>query len=341
MASMAEVHPFPDIDKVKDEASAWIVRLQADDATQDDRAAFDRWREAHPSHARIYEEISATWRQFATAGELVRAVAFAQSIGAAGETRHRKWIWLSAASVAVVAIMATLFYGTWMAPTRAFRTAIGEQASVALLDGSSMQLNSDSAVRVEFSPGARVIRLEQGEAFFKVAHDARRPFWVVHGNSWVRAVGTAFNIYVRASDVQVTVTEGAVKVGVAKSSGMPSDRELETTAISLLAAGQQADIGAAATLTRRLSAAQLTVSGAWRTGSVYFEGEPLSHVVEQMNRYTNDQLVLVDDGLRELAVGGTFHANPEGAEALLATLEQGFGLHVRREGARIYIERRE
>lgn len=340
---MAEVHRFPDIDTVKDQASAWIVRLQADDVSDDDRAAFDRWCEAHPLHARTYEEISVTWRQFVSAGELVRAVTFAQSMSAPAETRRRRRVWLSAASVAGVAILVAILYANWMVPMRAFRTAIGEQATIALLDGSSMQLNSNSEVRVDFSPAARVIRLERGEAFFKVAHDTRRPFWVVSDSSWVRAVGTAFNVHVRAGDVQVTVTEGTVKVGLSKSSGVdiPSDKELERTTVSLLAAGQQADISGATTLMRRLSAVELARSGAWRTGSLYFEGEPLGRVVDEINRYTDDPLVLVDDELREMAVGGTFHANPEGAEALLATLEQAFGLQVRREDGRIYVERRE
>jgi ferric-dicitrate binding protein FerR (iron transport regulator) len=46
-----------------------------------------------------------------------------------------------------------------------------------------------------------VIYLGRGEGFFKVAHDVRRPFWVVTPSSWVRAVGTAFNVYVKADAV--------------------------------------------------------------------------------------------------------------------------------------------
>ena len=226
-----------------------------------------------------------------------------------------------------------------LAPDTTFSTTSGEHATISLPDGSTLELNSNSLARVDYSAPRRVIHLDRGEAFFKVAHDIHRPFWVVAGNSWVRAVGTAFNVYLSPTAVQVTVGEGTVKVGAVNSlvDGIPTGSALAQASISVLTAGQQADLTGAATATRQLSPAELARSMAWRDGTLYFENQPLGEIVDELGRYTPLQLI-VDEKLRRLPMGGTFPANPQGTEALLKMLEQGFGLTVRRESGRVYIE---
>lgn len=341
---MTDVHRLPDADQVQREASEWIARLNADDASADDYARFEAWRSAHPSHARAHVALSATWQELASAGALVRAVSFAQSMNeAAGAPAPRRRWAVAAAAVVAVVTAATWLYMERLAIGTTFATAIGEQATVSLSDGSTLQLNSNSLAHVNYSEGLRVIRLERGEGFFKVAHDPHRPFWVVAGGSWVRAVGTAFNVYLRSSDVEVTVSEGTVNIGRADalSDGTPSEEAIKHTSISVLTAGQQADLRGTATATRRLSPKEVQRSVAWREGTVYFENRPLSEVVDELRRYTTLDLIVTDDKLRRLPVGGTFRASPQGAEALLAMLEQGLSLRVRREADRVYVERKE
>jgi transmembrane sensor len=337
---VAEVHRLPDPDRVEQEASEWIARLNADDVSPSDRERFEAWRDAHVLHARIYDELSCTWRAFVAAGPLVRAVSFGQSMNEAAMMRvpRRRGLFLAAASVAILAI-GVAWYLVRRAP-ESFQTAIGEHATISLPDGSTLELNSNSLARVESSERERVIRLERGEAFFSVAHDPSRPFWVIGGGSWVRAVGTAFNVYLRGDGVRVTVSEGTVKLGAAEPtvSTPPSDAAFARGTMSVLTAGQQADLRGSATAIRSLPAAQISRSVAWRTGTLYFENEALSDVVAELARYTNLKLIVSDERLRQLTVGGTFTANPQGAEALLRTLNDGFGLRIRREPGRVYIE---
>src|SRR5262249_2349747 len=127
---------------------------------------------------------------------------------------------------------------------RVFQTAIGEHAAISLPDGSTLELNSGSVAHVDYSDAARVIHLERGEGFFKVAPDKARPFWVVAGSSWVRALGTAFNVYLRPSGVRVTVSEGRVKVSPANRLGgrVPTEASALQSSASVLAAGQQLDL---------------------------------------------------------------------------------------------------
>lgn len=339
---MSDVHRLPDPERLEVEAAAWIARLNADDVSDKDRARFEAWRTEHPTHARAFEEMSATWDKCVAAGPLVRAVSLAQSLDEAAERPHppRRWRWSLAATAAAVALVAVA--GWWYqraGAQTAFATAIGEHATVALPDGSTLELNSGSRARVDYSSTARVIWLERGEGFFKVAHDTQRPFWVLAGSSWVRAVGTAFNVYLKPSGVEVTVSEGAVKVGAAQGfEGAPSDRSPTLAAAAVVKAGEQADLHGSAVSTRELSAAAVQRSLTWREGVVYFENQPLGEVLDELGRYTNVHLVVTDPALRNLSLGGTFKAGPEGAEALLTMLSQGFGLKVTRDGERVLIE---
>lgn len=338
---MTDVHRMPDSGEVERVASEWIARLNADDASAQDRAECEAWQRVHPMHARTYEALMATWQRCTAARPIVRAVSFAESMSEAALAPRRYYSRRGAIAAALGLMVAggSLAYFSKLAPEASFRTTSGEHSTVSLPDGSTLELNSNSLARVDYSQHRRVIHLDRGEAFFKVVHDTQRPFWVVAGNSWVRAVGTAFNVYLSTTNVQVTVGEGTVKVGPVNSlvDGVPTLTALSQSSTSVVTAGQQAILTGAATATRRLSPRELASSMAWRDGILYFENQPLGDIVDQLGRYTSQQLIL-DAKLRSLPMGGTFPASPQGTEALLKMLEQGFGLTVRRDSDRIHIE---
>ncbi len=335
--TQGEVTPIRGAVAARHEASEWIARLQSDAVTEADRARFQAWYAAHPGNARAYEELMITWARFAKAGRTVRAVSFGQAMRQAAKARRSRW----QPGVAVAAMMMiALCLGWWwrQLPPSSFQTGIGEHASVVLPDGSKLELNSDSAVRVQYDDAARVIRLERGEAFFTVAHAPERPFWVVADRTWVRAVGTAFNVYRREGGVRVTVSEGKVKVGSVARGETPSDEVLGRVPVSLLGAGQQAVLRGNAASVHALAVQEVNREVSWRSGTLYFENLPLREVIEEMSRYTPLKIELAPR-VRALTVGGTFQANPQGAEALLAMLEDGLELQVRREGReRVYVE---
>lgn len=339
---MSNIHRLPDVAGVEQEAGAWIARLHADDVTAEDLARFDAWRAAHPRHGRAFEELSGTIAEVKRAGRLVRAVSFSNAMNAASE-RPRRPGWFRFA-VAATMVAALLIAGAWWVPrlgtSTQFQTAIGEHASVELPDGSRLELNSNSLARVEYTGQARTIRLARGEAYFKVAHEPQRPFWVVAGNSWVRAVGTAFNVDVRSSGVRVIVSEGTVKVAAVRPNDeSPSDASLARAPVSVLTAGQQVEMSSGTAKIRPAQPLELTRLDAWRKGKVYFENQRLESVVEELGRYTPTRISIEDEALKDLPIGGTFQANSQGVDALLEMLEQGFGLQVRKEGSdQVYIE---
>jgi transmembrane sensor len=343
---MADIHQLRSEEQLREQACEWIGRLNAHNVSAEDTARFEAWRAAHPRNADAYAKVAMVWRGMVKTGELVRAVGVGQQFNAITERAiHRaraarargRHIALATAATVVAALGAG-----WWAHTRTddtlFRTAIGERATVKLPDGSSLELNSNSQARIVYTAQARVVKLERGEAYFDVEPDSRRPFWVAAGKSWVGAVGTAFNVDVRTSEVQVTVSEGAVKVAPNVESPMPPSADSGQTPISAVKAGQQLDVRGGATEVRSLEPAQLTRSLAWRTGFIVFKDERLEDVVKELNRYTKLKIVIGDERLRKLGIGGTFETNEEGAEALLANLEEGFGLKVRRDGRAASVE---
>jgi len=338
---MGEVHRLPNPEDTEREASDWFARMNAGDVTADDHARFEAWLRAHPCNVKAYAELEATWNDLVRSGPLVRAVYFGQVMNAASARSARTPRWLAgalAATVAAIVLGATWNFYKQQENTR-FQTAIGEQVAVMLPDGSSFNLNTNSRVDVDYSQRSRVIRLERGEAYFKVAHDAHRPFWVHAGDRWVRAVGTAFNVYLRPAGVQVTVSEGTVNVVDASGGESPPSDAAYAKSAAAVTAGERADAQGNADVIRALNAAELNRLLAWRKKSLYFQDEPLGNVVNELMRYTPLEIEVVDDSLRQLPVGGTFQTSPEGAEALLKMLQDGFGAQIRRLGAdHVYIE---
>jgi transmembrane sensor len=338
---MGDVHKLPSTEHTEREASTWFARMNADDVTDDDRTRFEAWLGAQSCNAKAYAALSATWQELVESGPLVRAVYFGQVMNAASAppARRRRW----AVTVVAAGIAAIVLGGAWnlfkqKEETR-FQTAIGEQVAVALPDGSSFDLNTNSRIYVDYSQRRRVIRLEHGEAFFKVAHDAQRPFWVRAGDYWVRAVGTAFNVYLTPTGVEVTVSEGTVNVVHAAGNESPPSDAAITQSASPVSAGEQADAHGRAEVIHELNSAQLTRLLAWRKSSLYFQDQPLGEVVNELMRYTTLKIEFDDDALRQLPVGGTFQTSPEGAEALLTMLRDGFGTTIRRDGeGHAYIE---
>lgn len=339
------IHRLKSDDELGREASAWIACLDAG-ASEEEKQAFTAWRKADPRHERAWKLTLMVWRQMIDAGRLARAVSNGHQFNSLTEhaiqrslqarRKVRGITFASAAALLVATVGLAWFVQTNPARTE-FQTAVGEHSTVNLPDGSTLELNSESRAKVEYTADRRVVRLERGEAYFDVQNDPKRPFWVAAGKSWVGAVGTAFNVDMRPAMVRVTVSEGAVKVVASNSDPMSQAVSVKAAPLSLVKAGQQADVQPVATQVRSLLPAQLTRSLSWREGSIYFERERLVVVVDELNRYTADKIVIEDESVGDRLIGGTFETNARGAEVLLANLQEGLGLNVRRVNGVTYL----
>lgn len=333
------------------QAAAWLGILDGR-ATDAQRREFDAWLRADARHATAWARLSAASRA------LDRLTAFRPAPGAEPDpdlplcrSRSTAWRRRSAALAAAAAIV--LLVGYFAIVRRAadpvfqqvIATAIGEMRKVPLPDGSTLDLNTDSAVAVAFTDGERRIELQRGEAHFSVAADPARPFVVSTPRVRVRAVGTAFSVRLHAAAVEVLVAEG--KVGV-QDALRPEKSLLPDKAVSaapVLAAGHRAMIATSdATLTPALavvapmSAAEIAQRLAWQEQRLEFAPTPLQDVVSEFNRYSTRRLVIADPALARLSIGGSFRAGDW--ETLVRLLESNFGVAAEEGGLEVRLRRK-
>jgi len=256
--------------------------------------------------------------------------------------RRRQSHWAVAASVALL-----LTTSSWLYLQRGvYTTDVGEQRSITLDDGTAVELNALSRLRVRFNGQRRAVELLSGQALFRVAKDPTRPFVVTSGDTRVRAVGTSFDIYRKRSGTVVTVVEGRVAVagGFAQShseaaAGRPeidnSNNEV------LLQAGEQFTVSALAVTPAanppRPRRADVAVVTAWLQKKLVFEGVPLREVVEEFNRYSRQRIVIRDPSLYDFHVSGVFSSTD--SARMLDVLRHRFGVKLNQSGDEIDIVR--
>jgi len=345
-------------------AGEWLARLDRDDATAADAAAFEQWKAEDPRHPAAYARLAATWQAL----DRIRAIRpnsdepidndylngvsqrspsgselGSSSSPLAPESLHRlrrqasalrPWFLFSAAASLLVGIVA----GLWFALTsgdgsHTFRTGIGGFQRIVLSDQSAIELNTDTEVRVALMPQVRKVELLRGEASFEVAHDASRPFIVFAGDTAVRAVGTKFNVRRLENSVEVTVDEGKVAIGT------PSLLEMKVDAfppsIPQLSAGQTATASGSGVSLTTLPKDSVARKLAWQNQMLVFDGDLLTEVVAQFNRYNERQLVIADPKLAALQIGGYFR--PTNIDAFIGVLQSNFGVRVSTDGNRLML----
>lgn len=297
-------------------AAGWYARLHADDATPADRAAFGRWLSAEDAHDRAWHGLVSTTRILDDARDDPALLAMiAATRGEARAAPARRWWPMAAAAAILLSIGGTAALvvdrhgwplATHSADTR-YATSIGRSRDIALPDGTLMTLDAESAVRVATSGATRRVAIDRGQAFFKVAHDARHPFIVSAGGNSVTALGTQFAVRAAADRVVVSLVEGSVSV----------DAPTMGRAMTLVP-GNMLTIGR--------SGLQLTSAGAdaatgWRKGELTFDATPLKQVVAELNRYSVQRIELTDARLANRVFSGVLKTDGGGpalADALSA-----------------------
>lgn len=322
-------------------ATAWLIRLDRA-GTPELWEELQQWLDSHPRHRAEFIRQRTAWNRcdklkmlrpadgtidadLLSGIELVEPPELAQALQShrapsaatrSGRGRRVRGVdlsrrgWLAAAAVTGLAILgawALAFRDGW----QTYATAVGGRQQITLSDGSRVELNTDSMIRVRINGGRRDIVLVRGEALFHVAHDSRRPFFVTAAATLVRAVGTAFSVRIRADNsVDVLVTEGRVAVGSPRTD-TAGEAELTPPATGV-AAGEAAAVNRGRLTSKHLSTEEVARKLAWTdpTGPhLAFWGETLSEVVGEFNRYNVRHLSIADPQIRQIRFGGNFKAS--------------------------------
>lgn len=217
--------------------------------------------------------------------------------------------------------------------TRTYATAVGERRDVKLPDGSAVTLNTRTRMTVNYSIHLRDVNLEYGEASFDVTPNPERPFSVRAGRREFQALGTRFIVRVLDEDnVQVTVTQGAVKVVYAPPRWPETPakrRENLSFGETTVAAQETALVEPGYQSVRELVPGEVEAREAWQKGMIIFDRTPLEAALAEVDRYTTAQFVVADDKIRNVLVGGDFRAGD--VDGLLTALRQNFRIDSRRD----------
>ncbi|MBR9871440.1 MAG: hypothetical protein GYB26_09900 [Gammaproteobacteria bacterium] len=373
---MDNVADFPNIDRIKDEATMWVVKvhgftdktkLNIPNAEADELKA---WLAQSDKHRDYFLKTMATWDAMGVLEQLADILPLVD-VNEKQKKRHApekandsnaKWSWLQhirfsnlpriqvlglsgALTATFTAVVWFLLAAFLQQPV--FITGVGEQANYVLSDGSAISLNTNSELHVDYSDARRVVTLVRGEATFNVQKDKTRPFLVQVGQGVVWAVGTSFNIHYNNGYVDVMVSEGVVKVfsGIAANDKEPllevdnlqsSDARtgdstfdpaiMDNAQAVVLNAGEAAKYTDVIISSEALDEKSMKRKLAWQVGTLIFEGENLRQAIQEISRYTDRPLIIVDASVGDIRVGGRFQTKD--IDALVNSLAQGLDIKV-------------
>jgi transmembrane sensor len=330
-----DTHPSRLNAQIYEEASEWFVDFRDREPDEATRRAFDRWLRKSPEHLSAYLEIAAIWsegsrldpRQRWTPERLIEEARpthdnvvplVSNQVAERSRVRRveRKGRWRLGIALSAASLLIGLAVFLVSSPGTTYDTRVGEQRSVTLPDGSTVDLNSRSRIQVRYSDGNRGVELLEGQALFDVAKDPARPFIVTSGNTRVRAVGTQFDVYRKSRGTVVTVLEGRVAVqndsaGAdarntrARMPAPAATRSVEAGSSEfVLDAGGQVVVTAVSI--RETDHPNVTGAVAWRQRQLVFDSASLAEVAEEFNRYNTRQLVIQDRDLDSFLISGVF-----------------------------------
>jgi transmembrane sensor len=313
--------------EIRAEAADWFARANSDDWSGEDQERLDAWLAQCRSHRAAYWRLEGAWTEAARLAVL-RAAPESQN-PAAGQRTAPALIKIAAAIVIAAAIGVTGYTYLLSPGAQRFATPVGGHRVLALSDGSQIELDTDTVVHVAMDAGRRKVWLDKGEAYFRINHNAARPFSVVAGDHRIVDLGTRFLVKQGADHIEVTLLEGRAR--------LESGGDLFPTRSIELLPGDVAVASADSMSVTQKPVKMLTNKLGWRRGMLVFEGTSLADAAAEMNRYNIEQLVIADPSIARRAIDGTFpvHAVSQFTEMAQAV----FGLRVEKQGGRTLISR--
>ncbi|GLQ88069.1 FecR family protein [Dyella flagellata] len=312
-------------DPVVQAAADWWVRLREADAGGEVIEQWLEWAGQDERHLETFERLN----------ELAERLGGLDQVSRQGLIRafarpappQRRWFPLAAAaSIAAVMLSGALYVG-WthfavvVTPQVVYQSGVGQNREFSLPDGTKVALGAASRLSVKYSNDQRSVEITDGEAYFNVVHDDRRPFVVTIGNMTVRDIGTAFDVRRTGERVTVAVTQGRVAI---------SSRRLQVRPHSTLeaTAGQRVtyDSDKSNFVVDIVTPAQAT---AWRQNRLEFIDEPLSVVVANLDRYASKPVHVADADLNALSYTGTIRT--DAIDSWVDALPEVFPLRVSKQ----------
>jgi len=284
-------------DSIDAQAASWFARNR-NDTGRADRKAFAAWQ-ANPAHARAYAEFEQLWADLAQLQQLNKPVVLPR----------RTSVWRPALAVAAAVLCAVL--ATHLgAPRELYHSQVAAHAkgmrTLNLPDGSTLYVNANTRIRVDFTAHQRILHLDKGQLYIEVAADKERPLYVQAGEANVRVVGTGFDVRRSEQQLVVSVAHGQVAFE-------PDAKH----SVTLLEARQRAIYQyAKGTLQQQTLSAEEVAD--WRSGHLSFRNRELASLIDELSLYRPQAPLQVSKAVAQLKVSGNLDVNDP--DALLNAL---------------------
>jgi len=333
MNASNKVIPLHTINTIDDEAAIWLVRLDDGNLSAQLRKELKAWLAVDERHQIALKAMADIWNDMDEILMMINDEDSSKNVSL--------WPILTPIfkPVMLAASISFLTLFIWLAmplnvQKNSYATVVGQQMDATFDDGSVIRLNTNSHIETEFSDEKRIIKLIKGEALFDVAHDPNRPFIVYAGDRLVQAIGTKFVVHLNTENIQVTVTDGKVKMSkVALHRKLTDIKELDSSRVQTddvyITKGEKVLVSSnqAPQLTH-IKAENIKRDLSWLNGKLIFENEELFDVIEEVNRYVDIDIVLKDPSLHKIRISGRFDVGD--SEALIEALELSFNLKSQR-----------
>lgn len=323
------VEPLPNCaERIEAEAAEWLQRRHFWSWKDEDQERLDSWLNETPAHLVAYLRLEAALTR------ADRMAALRQPLSTRLAQLARRGWWPGVGRIAAGLILAglialglTQYSGT--PKDRAYATAVGERKIITLADGSRIELNTNTVVRLANNGDGRQAWLDKGEAYFQIHHDAAHPFSVVVGDHRVVDLGTRFLVRKEPSRIEVSLIEGSARVDTL-SSWRPSQSALLTPGDVVIATADSMSL-------MKRPGTSIADELGWRRGLLVFRDTTLADAAAEFNRYSTHKIVVADPATAALIVGGTFPADD--ATMFVRAAKALFKLHVETKGNETVIRR--
>ena len=312
---------------IRIQAADWVLAQRlAETWSEADQAALDSWLGKSLANRLAYLRLEAAWIR-------TRRIAALRPVNHGdvepspkqGRPFPRK---IAAASIALAVAGAVIAYSSQQG-MKTYATAVGNHSTIVLLDGSKIELNTNTILRVSDGAGQRTVMLDQGEAFFHIKHDVSRPFTVLAAGHRITDLGTEFTVRRDSNDLTVSLLEGRARFDSA-------DWGAHTNPM-VLSPGDILKTAGNSTFVARQPVAKLARELAWRRGALVFENATLADAARELNRYNVQKIVIADEAVKKLKFDASIPTN--GVQVFTRVAREVFDLRVDSRANEVVISR--
>ncbi|MBK1875960.1 FecR family protein [Pelagicoccus mobilis] len=320
-----------DEDRVSLEASAWVAK-QEEGFTAEEQDEFHDWLAQDPMHKKVYQERLSLWSSMNELSDWKPQHSLEPNpdlLAYRVRPRFGGKVFSAGVAAAVAVVMLVGFFvlrpaGEIQSEVLAFGGASSYENHL-LEDGSVVELNEGAEVSVQYSANQRLVYLHSGEAHFMVAKDEDRPFRVRVGDAVVEATGTAFNVCIEDSGIEVMVTEGSVALdGVIERSVDAIKSKMRRNLVAGQLSVWDRAVGGSSFEIKTVTEEAIDERLSWKSEMLEYSNVPLVEIVEDFNRRNRVKIELVGGSLQAHRVTATVRSdNVDGFIELL-----GIGLEI-------------